>query len=565
MFSAATVRLDLKNAHFQTDIKRVGIIVKEKSGKSRSAAALFRAVPDASVVLRILICVILLILARKLSVSSLVSTIIMIVSIIIVGYDLVITAVKAVMSGNYFDVSCLVSLAAIAVFEVGCHTEATVFLILYQALALMLSVLTKHIKQSAAKLVPSENREYVTWLNSSLNDDGSFEGKSYERLSRIVDLSVKILTVCAILYAVFIPMITDMTYLMSIRRGAMILIAVAPISMFVSDPLCRMCGMYLSASCGVFVQNTYAFEKSSSLTSVVFDKENVITGGAPKISAIVSPALDKNDFLMTAAHIACKSDQSISAPILSAYNGIIQTERVTDFEDHLGIGMVARLGGREVVLGTKELLDIRGITLDEEDIRSGYVLYLIIAGKYAGCIIFNENINPYAQRTVTDLRRMGVESFLVSSDSSSICQKTSATIGVKTAYSGCDTMKKLMTLRELKQASQKDDVLMYVSSEHVDYHTDADIDVIVGASADATEDILMSNIGIFGIPVMISASRLAADIRFQNTALTLAVKLILILLALLGWATLWFVVLLDFAAGILGMLNVMRILIPEKE
>ena len=71
-------------------------------------------------------------------------------------------------------------------------------------------------------------------------------------------------------------------------------------------------------------------------------------------------------------------------------------------------------------------------------------------------------------------------------------------------------------------------------------------------------DMLMSNIGIFGLPVAYTASHMAKRLSAENLAFTAVIKLVLVVLALTGCATLWFIVLLDFAASVFGVLNIVR-------
>ena len=99
---------------------------------------------------------------------------------------------------------------------------------------------------------------------------------------------------------------------------------------------------------------------------------------------------------------------------------------------------------------------------------------------------------------------------------------------------------------------------MYVSAENVGYHSDADLDARVGEQTE-TEDLRMSNIGIFGLPAMVYIARGVKKISMQNLALFAIVKAVLIVLAVTGNATLWFVALLDYAAGMFGVLNISRI------
>ena len=99
---------------------------------------------------------------------------------------------------------------------------------------------------------------------------------------------------------------------------------------------------------------------------------------------------------------------------------------------------------------------------------------------------------------------------------------------------------------------------MYVSAENLDYHTAADIDAKVGYAAD-NADMLMSNIGIFGLPVAYMASKRVKRLSIENLAFTILIKAVLVVLALTGNATIWFIVAVDFAASIAGVLNIARL------
>ena len=68
----------------------------------------------------------------------------------------------------------------------------------------------------------------------------------------------------------------------------------------------------------------------------------------------------------------------------------------------------------------------------------------------------------------------------------------------------------------------------------------------------------MSNVGIFGLPVAYTASHMVKRLSSENLVFTAVIKFVLVVLALTGSATLWFIVLLDFAASVFGVLNVVR-------
>ena len=534
------------------------IIVNQCEHKHEYSKGVKPIMPDFVTLVRLAITVILLVLAYTISVAQLTSMLMLIAAILISGFDIAISAVYAILRKDFFNNSCIVLIAAAASFAVGCYVEATVFVVVYQACRVFYEYAEKRTKRAATGDLPKNSDESFSKQRSILNRcDGSISAIR-AKLEPTYTIAVKAVIAAAILFSVLMPLITDMSYVMSIRRGAMLMIAIIPASVFASLSLCTAYALCRSAAAGIIIDAPETVDKATKLKTIVFDKSDVITAGAPKIAAMISPVLDKESFLRSCAYIAFKSEQRIAAAIAGAYNGEIFPEYIQEFNDIPGYGMEVKIEGRQMLLGTLKLLESRGISLDAASVRKGNVLYLIIAGRYAGAIVFNENINPYAAKTVSDLKALGVTSMLVAEDGMDICEKTAKSINISDFFPCCDTAKKLLVVKNIRQSLDQDDTLMYVSAENVGYHSDADLDARVGEPTD-TEDLRMSNIGIFGLPTMVSIARSVRKISMQNIVLCAIVKAVLIALAVTGNATLWFVALLDFAAGMFGVLNISRI------
>lgn len=512
--------------------------------------------PDTITLVRLAISVILLVLAYNITVSKFVSMLMLVAALFIIGFDIAVSAAYAVIRKDFLNNSCLVLIAAVSSFVVGCYVESIVFVAIYQAGRVFLDYAQRLTRQGAVKDLPKDGlfnkqRSMLNRCDESMSTLGA-------KLEPYYSTVVMGFTLAAVIYAAVMPLINGISYVMSIRRGAMLIAAIVPASMFASLPLCTTFGLCRSAAAGIMIDNAETLDKIAKLKTVVFDKADVIAAGAPKIAAIISPVLDNESFLRSSAYIAYHSEQSIATSIVGAYNGEIVPEYIQEFNDIPGYGMEVKIDGRPMMLGTLKLLESRGISIGESNMRKGNVLYLIIAGQYAGAIVFNENINPYAAKTVSDLKDLGVTSILVAEDGMDNCEKTAKAINISEYFPCCDTVKKLSVLKDTKQDLDGDDTMMYVSAENIGYHTEADLDARVGEQTD-TEDLRMSNIGIFGLPATVAVARNVRKISLENIILCTIVKLILIILALTGNATLWFVTLLDFTAGIFGILNISRI------
>lgn len=509
--------------------------------------------------LRVALSAALLIAAYSVNAASLVSMLMLIAAALICGFDIVLAAVdKIIKKRDYLNDQLLVCLCAIACFCIGCYTETIVMLVVYQLGRTCLNFVIRKTKLGFYGAVSPEDREGSLRLRSILNSPGSLKNSVFDKYMPYLELFSKAAFIVGILFAAAVPLITDMTYVMSIRRGSMLIIAAVPISALAALPMYSLAGLSRAAEYGVYIKNTASLENTGDLASVIYDKANVFTDGTPKLVSVNSPILDNESFLQLAAYTAYSSEQRFAAPIVSAYSGDIITSYISNFKDIPGCGMGISLHGRSVLLGTGELFDAKGISIPDTERKSGYILYLAIGGRYAGSLTLKEKLNPYAESVISDFAALGgIKSVLLTEDGRDVSERLAKALNVDELHYECGFTEKADIIQKCKDQLAPDEKLMYISAENLEYHTAADIDAKVGTEFE-NADMLMSNVGIFGLPVAYTASHMVKRLSSENLVFTAVIKFVLVVLALTGSATLWFIVLLDFAASVFGVLNVVR-------
>lgn len=102
---------------------------------------------------KIIITIILLILIRVLPVIDVVKLILYIVAYLIVGYQVVLKAIKNIFSGQVFDENFLMSLATIGAFATGEYLEAVLVMLLYQIGELFQSYAVGKSRKSITELM----------------------------------------------------------------------------------------------------------------------------------------------------------------------------------------------------------------------------------------------------------------------------------------------------------------------------------------------------------------------------------------------------------------------------
>lgn len=530
-----------------------------KSHSSKNSRAGRSYAQEIVTLLRVALSAALLIAAYSVNAASLVSMLMLIAAALICGFDIVLAAVdKIIKKRDYLNDQLLVCLCAIACFCIGCYTETIVMLVVYQLGRTCLNFVIRKTKLGFYGAVSPEDREGSLRLRSILNSPGSLENSVFDKYMPYLELFSKAAFIVGILFAAAVPLITDMTYVMSIRRGSMLIIAAVPISALAALPMYSLAGLSRAAEYGVYIKNTASLENTGDLASVIYDKADVFTDGTPKLVSVNSPILDNESFLKLAAYTAYSSEQRFAAPIVSAYSGDIITSYISDFKDIPGCGMEISLHGRSVLLGTGELFDAKGISIPDTERKSGYILYLAIGGRYAGSLTLKEKLNPYAESVISDFAALGgIKSVLLTEDGRDVSERLAKALNVDELHYECGFTEKADIIQKCKDQLAPDEKLMYISAENLEYHTAADIDAKVGTEFE-NADMLMSNVGIFGLPVAYTASHMVKRLSSENLVFTAVIKFVLVVLALTGSATLWFIVLLDFAASVFGVLNVVR-------
>ncbi len=530
-----------------------------KSHSSKNSRAGRSYAQEIVTLLRVALSAALLIAAYSVNAASLVSMLMLIAAALICGFDIVLAAVdKIIKKRDYLNDQLLVCLCAIACFCIGCYTETIVMLVVYQLGRTCLNFVIRKTKLGFYGAVSPEDREGSLRLRSILNSPGSLKNSVFDKYMPYLELFSKAAFIVGILFAAAVPLITDTTYVMSIRRGSMLIIAAVPISALAALPMYSLAGLSRAAEYGVYIKNTASLENTGDLASVIYDKADVFTDGTPKLVSVNSPILDNESFLQLAAYTAYSSEQRFAAPIVSAYSGDIITSYISDFKDIPGCGMEISLHGRSVLLGTGELFDAKGISIPDTERKSGYILYLAIGGRYAGSLTLKEKLNPYAESVISDFAALGgIKSVLLTEDGRDVSERLAKALNVDELHYECGFTEKADIIQKCKDQLAPDEKLMYISAENLEYHTAADIDAKVGTEFE-NADMLMSNVGIFGLPVAYTASHMVKRLSSENLVFTAVIKFVLVVLALTGSATLWFIVLLDFAASVFGVLNVVR-------
>jgi Cd2+/Zn2+-exporting ATPase len=517
---------------------------------------------DRLLVIRLVLASVLFAVALAAKLTVLLSTILLVLSAAVAGYDILLQAINDVAEKRYISPSLIVVFAAVVSFAIGFGSEGAALLILYKIGLLLLDYTKARTVSSAIDFIPEDQDDIVTHLTLLFSNEETGRTAFDKKAAGITRAAVKVLLAAALVYAVVLPLITDFSYVVSIHRALTLMIVATPISVVSSMRLCDIVGIGFTASAGVVYNNSAAFDATSGISSAVFDKAGVFSDGRPKVASVKSALMKPDVFIKIAAHIAQYSSLPAARAVSEEYDGVIMTEVISDHSEIPNCGSEIIINGVSMCLGTKDMMSLKGVHVPEEDIRiEGTALYMSIAGRYVGCVTMGEGVNPDSAAIVDEYRQSGIDDcVLITDDGSDASSAFATSIGVSEFYANCRGEDKLAAVSKCSEAVS-DGKLLYVYSGRQSVHSGADIDACVG-SAGTSADIFLTRNGIREIPFAKSVSARSAAVEKENAAGAALIKILIVILTLTGFCNLWFAVFLDMAAALAAVLNSIRVSMP---
>ena len=343
------------------------------------------------------------------------------------------------------------------------------------------------------------------------------------------------------------------------------LVISCPCALVLSVPLAFFSGIGAGSKKGILFKGGIALENLKAVKTVVMDKTGTITKGNFVVQTILpAGTASEQEILQIAAACETASTHPIGVSIVSAakdQNLVI--EKPAEIEEISGKGIHARLSQGEVLCGNRKLLTEFNVDCGTYD-ENGAVttVYISVNGKLAGTIQIADTIKPEAKDAIRSLKSMGIRSAMLTGDGEAAAEAVAAEVGIDNVYAKLLPADKLEILQKLRAENGS---AMFVGDGINDAPVlaGADVGAAMGSGADAAieaADVVFMTSSMDAIPEAIRIARSTGAISNQNVVFALAVKALVMILGLMGIASMWLAVFADTGVAILCVLNSIRIL-----
>lgn len=343
------------------------------------------------------------------------------------------------------------------------------------------------------------------------------------------------------------------------------LVISCPCALVLSVPLAFFSGIGAGSRKGILFKGGIALETLKNVKTVVMDKTGTITKGNFIVQDIVPSAnYTAAEVLQAAAACETASTHPIGTSILlAAKEQDLSLENPAQLEEISGKGIHARLSCGDVLCGNRKLLTEFNVDCGTYD-ENGAVttVYVAINGTFAGTIQISDTIKPEAKDAIRTLKSMGIRSAMLTGDGEAAAEAVADAVGIDHVYAKLLPADKLEILQKLRAESGS---AMFVGDGINDAPVlaGADVGAAMGSGADAAieaADVVFMASSMDAIPTAIRIAKSTGAISNQNVVFALAVKALVMVLGLMGIASMWLAVFADTGVAILCVLNSIRIL-----
>ena len=343
------------------------------------------------------------------------------------------------------------------------------------------------------------------------------------------------------------------------------LVISCPCALVLSVPLAFFSGIGAGSRKGILFKGGIALETLKNVKTVVMDKTGTITKGNFIVQDIVPSAnYTAAEVLQAAAACETASTHPIGTSILlAAKEQDLSLENPAQLEEISGKGIHARLSCGDVLCGNRKLLTEFNVDCGTYD-ENGAVttVYIAINGTFAGTIQISDTIKPEAKDAIRTLKSMGIRSAMLTGDGEAAAEAVADAVGIDHVYAKLLPADKLEILQKLRAESGS---AMFVGDGINDAPVlaGADVGAAMGSGADAAieaADVVFMTSSMDAIPTAIRIAKSTGAISNQNVVFALAVKALVMVLGLMGIASMWLAVFADTGVAILCVLNSIRIL-----
>ncbi|MBQ1193898.1 MAG: heavy metal translocating P-type ATPase [Lachnospiraceae bacterium] len=354
-------------------------------------------------------------------------------------------------------------------------------------------------------------------------------------------------------------------------RACSFLVISCPCALVISVPLSFFGGIGGASANGVLVKGSNYMETLSKVAYIVCDKTGTLTKGNFKVADICPVNCSKLELLTEAARAEKNSNHPIAISLMNElkiysedkYNEVQNEGNYAKITEISGMGIRFEEENEIIYAGNIKLMEREGIDVVVPQ-GIGSVVYISKNGNYMGSITICDEVKEDTRDGVNKLKAMDVKLVMLTGDKNEIAKDVGEKVGINDIYSELLPQDKVSKLDEIMKNNDKDKAVAFVGDGINDAPVlaGADVGIAMGAlgsdAAIEAADVVIMDDKFMGVVKAVKIAKKTVGIVKQNIVFALGVKILILILAAIGFANMWMAVFADVGVAFIAILNALR-------
>jgi Cd2+/Zn2+-exporting ATPase len=352
-------------------------------------------------------------------------------------------------------------------------------------------------------------------------------------------------------------------------RTMTLLVVASPCALVLSIPSAVLAAIAWSARHGILFRGGAAVEKLAGVNTVALDKTGTLTTGELRVETVESFPPGREAEVSRLAYSLERLSTHPLARAITRHGKQQRHEAVAfeDFESLAGLGLRARRGGVECVLGRRDWLaqgERKAAMAEVAATEAGLSEIWLAQGNLLGRIVLRDDIRPQARKVLEALRREGLRAVVLTGDRKASGEYLRKELQLEDVRTELKPEQKLSAIQSL-MAEGRRVAMVGDGVNDAPSLAAADIGVAMGArGSDAAleqADVVLMHDRLENFLAAYQLSRRARRIIRQNLLISLGTVAVLVTFALLGRIPLTLGVVGHEGSTVVVVMNSLRLLL----